>query len=62
MQVAEPLDKFVEYGDATSELETYNVPAIGPDDGRHLFSYLGVFLTYITPHDITVCTFVSVKL
>lgn len=49
-------DTFVEYDDHRNELETYFiVPAtIGPEDGRHLFSYLGVFLTYITPRDLTV--------
>lgn len=49
-------DTFVEYNDHRNELETYIiVPAtIGPEDGRHLFSYLGVFLTYITPRDLTV--------
>ena len=49
-------DTFVEYDDHRDELETYFiVPAtIGPEDGRHLFSYLGVFLTYITPRDLTV--------
>lgn len=48
-------DTFVEY-DHRDESETYFiVPAtIGPEDGRHLFSYLGVFLTYITPRDLTV--------
>ncbi|XP_055313927.1 prominin-1-A isoform X2 [Sitodiplosis mosellana] len=49
-------DTFVEYDDHRDEPETYFiVPAtIGPEDGRHLFRYLGVFLTYITPRDLTV--------
>lgn len=51
-------DTFVEYGDNANEQDSYFiVPAtIGPEDGRHLFSYLGVFLTYITPRDLTVGT------
>lgn len=28
--------------------------SIGADDGRHLFRYIGVLLSYITPHDLTV--------
>lgn len=49
-------DTFVEYDDHRNEHEThFTVPAtIGPEDGRHLFSYLGVFLTYITPRDLHV--------
>lgn len=49
-------DTFIEYDDRRDQSETYFiVPAtIGPEDGRHLFSYLGVFLTYITPRDLTV--------
>lgn len=49
-------DTFVEYDDHRNEQDThFNVPAtIGPDDGRHLFSYLGIFLAYITPRDLTV--------
>lgn len=49
-------DTFVEYDDHKNGREThFTVPAtIGPEDGRHLFSYLGIFLTYITPRDLTV--------
>lgn len=49
-------DTFIEYDDRRDEPDTYFiVPAtIGPEDGRHLFSYLGVFLSYITPRDLTV--------
>lgn len=53
------LDTFVDYDERRNdEQDTYFiVPAtIGPEDGRHLFSYLGVFLTYITPRDLTVGT------
>lgn len=51
-------DTFVEYDDQRNEHEThFTVPAtIGPEDGRHLFSYLGIFLTYITPRDLHVGT------
>lgn len=56
-------DTFVEYDDHRDESEThFVVPAtIGPEDGRHLFSYLGIFLTYITPRDLTVGTINSVR-
>lgn len=51
-------DTFVEYDDHRDELDShFNVPAtIGPDDSRHIFSgeFLRVFLTYITPRDLTV--------
>lgn len=49
-------DTFVEYDEHKNGQGThFNVPAtIGPEDGRHLFSYLGIFLTYITPRDLTV--------
>lgn len=59
------LDTFVEYDERRNdEQDTYFiVPAtIGPEDGRHLFSYLGVFLTYITPRDLTVGTIHSIRL
>lgn len=51
-------DTFVEYDDRRNEHDPhFTVPAtIGPEDGRHLFSYLGVFLTYITPRDLHVGT------
>lgn len=47
-------DNFVEYDDHKIGHEAhFTVPAtIGPDDGRHIFSYLGTFLTYITPRDV----------
>lgn len=50
-------DNFVEYDDHKNVHEThFTVPStIGPDDGRHLFSYLGIFLTYITPRDVANC-------
>lgn len=48
-------DNFIEYKDERDVTETYNLPTtIGPDDGRHLFRYIGVLLSYITPHDLTV--------
>lgn len=49
-------DTFVEYDDHKNDREThFTVPStIGPEDGRHLFSYLGIFLTYITPRDLHV--------
>lgn len=49
-------DTFVEYDGHKNAHEThFSVPAtIGPEDGRHLFSYLGIFLTYITPRDLHV--------
>lgn len=47
-------DNFVEYDDQKNVREThFTVPStIGPDDGRHLFSYLGIFLSNITPRDV----------
>lgn len=34
---------------------TYIVPnTIGPEDGRHLFTYIGHFLIYVTPNDISI--------
>lgn len=54
-------DTFIEYDDHRDEDTYFIVPAtIGPEDGRHLFSYLGVFLTYITPNDMTVGTNLAV--
>lgn len=33
----------------------YVVPnTIGPEDGRHLFTYIGQFLIYITPGDLSI--------
>lgn len=35
--------------------ETYVVPTtIKPDDGLHLFIYIGNFLAYIAPHNLTI--------
>lgn len=44
----------VEY-DARPLHETYVVPTtIKPDDGLHLFVYVGHFLAYIAPHNLTI--------
>ncbi|XP_031635257.1 uncharacterized protein LOC116348398 isoform X2 [Contarinia nasturtii] len=49
-------DTFIEYNDNRDTSVThFTVPAtIGPEDSRHLFSYIGVFLTHITSRDLTV--------
>lgn len=49
-------DTFVEYDDRKDiSITHFTVPStIGPEDGRHLFSYIGVFLTQLTPRDLTV--------
>lgn len=49
-------DTFVEYDDQRNDISEYFIvpSTIGPEDGRHLFSYLGVFLTYFTPRDLNV--------
>lgn len=56
-------DTFVEYDDHKNAREPhFTVPStIGPEDGRHLFSYLGIFLTYITPRDLHVGTTLALE-
>lgn len=41
--------------DNRKDHDTYLVSAtLGPDDGRHIFTYLNVLLTYIVPHDLAI--------
>lgn len=41
--------------DNSKDHDTYLVSAaLGPDDGRHIFTYLNVLLTYIVPHDLAI--------
>lgn len=49
-------DTLIEYDDHRDTQDTdFIMPTtIGADDSRHLFSYFGIFLTYITPRDLTV--------
>lgn len=35
----------------------YVVPTLGLDEGVFIFSYLNAFLSYITPHDLTIGKF-----
>lgn len=41
--------------DTKKDVDTYMVStALGPDDGRHIFTYLNVLLTYIVPHNLPI--------